>query len=674
MTKQEFFHRPNKRFFIEDLAKTAAYAKSVDPEAAAHAIQTADNVASQCFLFDARWDMERTYEPVSFGGQIDWLYQPQDDPEWCYQMNRHRYWISLGQAYAMTGKEQYALAFAAQLRDWVARVARQESKNAAAWRAIEAGLRLEYWLKAFCYFENSSILTDEFCGLFEAAVIDHAEFLMEANSSFQLVSNWGVLQNHGLFLAGVMLPESPRTRQYREEALRRLAEEISIQVYDDGVHWEQSPMYHNEVLHDFLDVKLLADRNGITLPKPIPQKLQAMCYATLYHTKPDHTELTMGDSDSIDTRDLLTVAAALFRDPVLKHGAYALPDFDSAWELGVQAVEAYQRMEARQPQETAIALSSAGNYSLRSGWGEQDSLFHFHCGPIGGGHAHADQLHVDLFANGEDILVDAGRYTYVDKPERYEFKRADAHNTITVDDQDFLVSIDAWSYAKLSHAPFHRMIMEESYGYFEGANLGYGDLPGGGVLILRKVVVLKPDLYLLADELYTTGEHTYHQYFHFHSAGRVSAFHDRDFQYGSQKNTVQLCLLGGDIRGEVTNTRVSRHYNQLEQNQTVKTTFSGKGFVSAYSLVSVNPAERLEPVEFQRLPVTDTASGKPFQEEQIEGFAIRKGKQNYTVVIAHGDYLPGVGSFTVNGCIGLGHVVVFDRTAGESRVGKVLVW
>ncbi|MFR9256691.1 MAG: heparinase II/III family protein [Merdibacter sp.] len=43
-------------------------------------------------------------------------------------------------------------------------------------------------------------------------------------------------------------------------------------------------------------------------------------------------------------------------------------------------------------------------------------------GVHGGGHAHEDKLHVDLFYRGEDIVRDSGRLTYVDKPERYEFK------------------------------------------------------------------------------------------------------------------------------------------------------------------------------------------------------------------------------------------------------------
>ena len=65
-------------------------------------------------------------------------------------------------------------------------------------------------------------------------------------------------------------------------------------------------------------------------------------------------------------------------------------------------------------------------------------------GTLGAGHGHSDQLHVDLYARGEDILTDAGRYTYVNKPERFEFKNSSAHNTVTVDDEEVYTPVDSW--------------------------------------------------------------------------------------------------------------------------------------------------------------------------------------------------------------------------------------
>ena len=60
-------------------------------------------------------------------------------------------------------------------------------------------------------------------------------------------------------------------------------------------------------------------------------------------------------------------------------------------------------------------------------------------GPLGdGGHGHYDQLAVELYANGQPLVVDPGRYTYAEEPGGWRrwFKGTAAHNTVTVDELD----------------------------------------------------------------------------------------------------------------------------------------------------------------------------------------------------------------------------------------------
>lgn len=84
-----------------------------------HVIKVADDVCSQKFIFDMPWDMEPTNKPVSFERKILWEYKPDEDMEFVYQMNRHRYWTCLGQAYCLTKNEKYAKAFIFQMLDWI---------------------------------------------------------------------------------------------------------------------------------------------------------------------------------------------------------------------------------------------------------------------------------------------------------------------------------------------------------------------------------------------------------------------------------------------------------------------------------------------------------------------------------------------------------------------------
>lgn len=61
------------------------------------------------------------------------------------------------------------------------------------------------------------------------------------------------------------------------------------------------------------------------------------------------------------------------------------------------------------------------------------------CGSIGqngkGGHAHNDQLSIELNVNGKDLIVDPGTYLYTPLPKRRnQFRSVKAHNTMVVED------------------------------------------------------------------------------------------------------------------------------------------------------------------------------------------------------------------------------------------------
>ncbi|MDV4149801.1 alginate lyase family protein [Clostridium sp. AL.422] len=673
MGKRDFFNQ-NKKFFMDDIEGICEYVSESCMDEFNNILPVADDVVNKKFIFNLRWDMERTTVAEEFDNEINWLHIPGDDPEWIYQFNRHRFWICLGQAYVMTKNEKYAKAFVEQITHWIKNVKFDDEKNALAWRTIEAGLRLEYWLKAIRYFKNSPYLTEEVYEIFEVSVKEHAEFLMGMYDTFRLVSNWGVLQNHGLFIAGVMLPESERTIEYRNESLRRLAEEIEVQVYEDGVHWEQSPMYHNEVAHCYLDIKILCDRNNIELPEVIKRKLYKMAYGTFYHKKPDHNEIMMGDSDDIDVRDIVTKAAYLYKDGVLKFGGYDKFDFDCIWDLGVEAAREYIDIAKSKPKETAIELKESGNYYLHSDWSEDENFFHFHCGTLGAGHGHSDKLHIDLFANGEDILVDSGRYTYVDKPERYEFKDPSAHNTITVDGEDFIVCVDPWECSKLTRAINQKMVKSKDYDYVEGGHLGYYDIKGGGVYINRRIIYIKPDIYVIVDEFYSGSRHKYNQYFHFNNTGKIFKKSNNFINHITEKNYTDVCFIAKDMNFNVKETRYSKHYNQYENKETLITEHVADGFSSVITVISTNSKEKYKKIEVEKLDVKSNFKGIIFEDKLIEAINIQKDNKKYTVVVAHQDYASPTDSFNADGCIGFGQVVVFNRSNKEERIGKVLLY
>jgi len=647
MSKSTFFKQPGKAFFFDDPSAIAKRALSDFPDDCKRVIGVADDIV--------------------FNEEIDWLFQPGDDPEWVYAFNRTAFWTNLGQAYALTGDEKYALAFSAQLRHWIVTVPQTCEK---AWRSIDAGLRLKNWLTVMRYFEASPAVGDDLIELFSDSVAGHADFLMGVWDPFNLMSNWGILSSRGLFMAGAMLPDSARTRGYMTEAARRLSLAMQMQVYRDGVHWEQSPMYHHEVLECYLDVVLLARRCGVPLPENIERQTRDMCGFILYSSKPDHRGICMGDSDSIDHRSLLTKSAALFGDGELKSRAYAQPCYDSLWELGETGLSEFEALEVSAPIWTDKAFSDSNNFYFRTGWDDLATFVHFGCGTLGAGHGHADKQHVDVFSRGEDILIDPGRYTYVFGEDRIRYKELRAHNTIMADGVDFYVCKDSWECRDLTRGVNQKFYADSRYGYAEGGHLAYIDR---GIFINRRVIFLKPDIIVLADELYASGKHSYSQFFHFNSAGRLEGGGSRFF-YRSCKAAAEVVFLADGLSCEMGEGRMSRKYNQEEVSGVLTTSFEGDGFTGAFTVIALSDAGREKELHVQRHSVSSTFKGVVFDSSQVEALSIMFGEQHFTVVVAHEEFASPTDTFEADGCIGFGSCVVFDRAAGETETGTVLLW
>lgn len=222
----------------------------------------------------------------------------------------------------------------------------------------------------------------------------HGDYLARAHGPFQRLSNWGAIQAHGLFLIGLWLGRA----DWQALALGRLEENLRHAILPDGVQWEQSPMYHCEVLHALLDTLLLAERNGIAVPPLLPEKARAMCQALAVWAAPDRTILPQGDSDVIDAGDLLAAGALLFRDPLLAAAAQGPLCEETLWDFGPDAPARLAALPAAWPDCPSQKLEASGNYILRSGWGREDTWIHFRAGSLGGGLCQAELVPVSTGA------------------------------------------------------------------------------------------------------------------------------------------------------------------------------------------------------------------------------------------------------------------------------------
>lgn len=640
---------------------------------AKHRLRIADEVTKQTFLFDLPWDMEQTAEPMTFEGEIDWMYQPGDDPEFIYQLNRHQYWVCLGQAYVMTREDAYAECFAAQLLHWVRHNPITEETKPKTWRTIEAGLRAVNWIRAMGYFISHPAVTDEVLSCFFDSLAEHGAWLAACDVPFSVKSNWGILENNGLYAIGHMLSligGYPEAQSWTSLAKRRLTRQIQVQIMDDGVHWEMSPMYHNEVLKCCLEALQTARLFHDPFPEIVEKKVHDMAMADLIWQKPDGTQPAGGDSDVTNLRDILTACAYWFHDPVLKSGGYPHMDYEGIWNYGAKAADVYGKLHAEAPASHSYYLEDSGNWYLRSSWKKDGDYLHLRCGSLGGGHGHFDKTHMDLMIGGEDILVDTGRYTYVDGPDRRMFKSAAAHNGVTVDGLEYTQCLDSWGVQGLHPAMRGMMCRKEPYTLMECGHLGYIQQ---GVYIERRILAIGTRIYVVMDTCYGQGEHTLRQ--HFHPAPELEMkISENGFLLKGRQSQAAFCCAAKDVNVTVTETQVSRHYNQKEPGRTVICEKQGEGIFGMVTVIlcegpkEIKDGLSLEAVQVQSVPVTAGTTGQELTLHEADGIIVQAGGHTWKIVNAHAEAGAHCEYIGIDGSYGLGRVMIAQEDQEDMTV------
>lgn len=493
---------------------------------------------ADCVL-EYRFTPDGAVPRIDSDGQIDWNYNPISSPEWLWRLNRHQWWPVLALAYERTGDERYAMAFVSQMLDWVNKNPPPPRKNelSPTWRLMEVGLRVRVsWIPAFALFYKSPTFTDEAKLIMLRSILDHARFL----SLFRTERNHLLRESNGLAYVSVYFPEFKEAKLWRQVALKRLDDELTKQVNHDGSHIEVSTGYQWLVADEFEKTYDLLRSNNLSLPKEdLAAWLEKMYLFLAYLVRPDGTfpEINDGFLRWKYTR-LAQIGKKLGRDDLIYLG--------TAGNQGTL------------PQKTSVGFNNAGLYVMRSDWSREACYLIFDAGPYGGFHGHEDKLSIEVFAFGKPFIVDSGSYTYEKRdPFRNYFVGSQGHNTVLVDGQS---QIRRWkrenlipkrtlgNYATwISQVDFDYVAAtyDDGYGFF---SLEKPEEPKiiKDVIHTRRILFVKPEYWVIVDELQSTIPHTFQLLFHTHPEMKVMAKGDNRVALGTAPDTACLYLIPDD--------------------------------------------------------------------------------------------------------------------------------
>jgi hypothetical protein len=441
--------------------------------------------------------LEHTYRlagcPVyTFKDEVVWNADPFNYNQWPVALNRHSEWRFLAGAYLKTRDEKYAAEWDAQVRHWTKAM---PVLIAPGWiegpfntpgktsLSLDAGIRTgQTWFPSFAVFRNSPSVSDETIVAFVRSGWDHGGYLMR-DENFRLGSNWGAMESNGLYHLGVMLPEFRDAALWRKTALDRTMAMIDYQVYPDGAQTELAPGYHGVSLRNFLGVMRLAKANDLSVPEDFAQRLQGMFEYYLKITDPEFRTPNLNDSGRGGITGILREGVELFPERQ-----------DFLWA-------AESRRKGTEPEFVSCVMPWAGWVVMRSDWSAEARWLLFDAGPFGTGHQHEDKLGVLVHAFGQPLIAECGVYAYDTSKWRKYCLSTRGHSSVRVDDKDQACRRD--------RAQF-RAAMANTYGFFDSEAAtyardthvsGYGNPPDKSVVHRRRVLFMKPDLYLVVDDL-----------------------------------------------------------------------------------------------------------------------------------------------------------------------------
>jgi hypothetical protein len=453
--------------------------------------------------------------PSGFAPSIDYVNRDRpSDIKIPWEISRLQWLVPAGQAYLLTGEARYAEAVRDILQDWMLKNPLAYSVNWSC--TMEAALRLFTWTWLFHVFADSPSWRDEaFRVRFLACLYLHGDFTLRHIEKADINGNHYTADLAGLVMAGDFFGDFGDAGRWQKVGWSGLQDEITRQVFSDGVDFEASCAYHRLVMELFLWPALFRQARGEDVPAAYAERLRAMARFTAAYSRQDGSSPLWGDADDAralpfggqalgDHRYLVGLAAMAFGDADLANW-FSGPRSELVWVFGLDKAAAFPVAPSRTVPSAGFA--EGGVYVMR----HEDSHVFIDCGPLGlagrGGHGHNDALSFEAWLRGVPLVVDRGSFVYTASfDKRNEFRSTASHNTPAVDAEEMnrFDPENLWAMQNDARAECTMWRGDPHEDLFVGMHHGYERI---GVGVERRIRLDKRSHALEIDDLVTGSGH-----------------------------------------------------------------------------------------------------------------------------------------------------------------------
>ncbi|MCG3178510.1 MAG: hypothetical protein BIFFINMI_00838 [Phycisphaerae bacterium] len=432
---------------------------------------------------------------------------PRDDIKLVWEPSRFTLAFHLARTYVRDGSERWAEAFWRMFDAWV------EQNPPMLTVAWGCGQEMTFRLMAMLFAASATLESP-------AATDDRLDALSRlawqtANSVEATIdyarsqeNNHALSEAAGLWTVGLLFPEFPRARKWRDAGQQVLAAESARQIYADGSFVQNSLNYHRVMMDDLAWCCALGRRNGQLLDG-VEHRLAAATdwlgemidpasgRVPNYGANDGANVLPLSVCDYLDYRPTLQAAHGLL------HGCRRLAagpwDEKMLWLCGRESLSAPVKSP---PRSAAWSAPDGGYYVLRG----PRSWAMTRCHTFRDRPGQPDMLHVDLWIDGVNVLRDGGSYSYqAPPPWKQYFKSTAAQNTVEVGGVDQMVHGPGFLWFQWTRSRLAKFAAspDDGAGDFEGEHDGYRRLRPG--VLHRRAVARRGEFWIVVDDLLGAG-------------------------------------------------------------------------------------------------------------------------------------------------------------------------
>jgi len=317
-----------------------------------------------------------------------------------------------------------------EIEDWVDKNPLNVGPNYVC--SQETSLRLLNWVSALTFYQKSEVLTNELFKKIVDSIYGQTKHV-EANLNF---SRYLVRNNHAitecflLFFIGLQFPQFKESEKWKSKGRKLLDKEILYQFYPDGGYIQYSHNYHRVAMQVTTWYLVLAKKNKIKMDNEVLNRLKSTEKFIKAHIQPNGWLPNYGANDG----------ALFFRwnnDDFRSFGSQ-LNAFSAALSLpidpnyGIEDTLWYDLTYKGEKKKDSIAFSKfehTGFYILRN----EDLVVYVRCGNHPDRPSQADNLHIDIWHKGQNVVWDTGSYKYNTSLEEINyFWGTKGHNTVQI--------------------------------------------------------------------------------------------------------------------------------------------------------------------------------------------------------------------------------------------------